>query len=163
MKSLFVQANRRLEHEGKILEFVKKGDINEVIKLLNENSSLVNHLDGKSGNSPLFEACSCGHFSIVKVLISKGADITHQNRRKETCLHVAFSKSDRAMIDYFMDIPEARPLLDVPDSDGRTPAMLSNSRRLPEWAEVKMRHKNAFHRRRMSGFGEKKLGEVQAL
>lgn len=75
----------------------KKGNINEVIKLLNSGVN-VNCKD-KMGNTPLRKACKKGYIEIVKLLIEKGAKVNYTDKyRQETALLKACKKADVEII-----------------------------------------------------------------
>ena len=73
---------------GMIREAVKRGDIDTVNNILNENSKLACYIDG-SKQSILHLACIFNHVDIAMLLISNGADPEYKNSREETSYDIA--------------------------------------------------------------------------
>ena len=73
---------------GMLREAIKRGDIDTVQNILEENSKLACYIDG-SKQSVLHLACIFNHVSIALLLISNGADPEYKNSREETSYDIA--------------------------------------------------------------------------
>lgn len=56
----------------------------------------------EDGNTPLHIAAECGHVNIVKMMLSRGADISVVNKEKKTCLDVAIESSKEKVAEVFI-------------------------------------------------------------
>jgi len=56
----------------------------------------------EDGNTPLHIAAECGHVNIVKMMLSRGADISVVNKEKKTCLDVAIESGKEKVAEVFI-------------------------------------------------------------
>lgn len=110
-------------HATLIMETLRKGDRQSVMKTLNEHPDVVNHF-GASGHTPLMYAVLYGDTSSVRLLLDRGADPNLRNASKTSALM------------YAVDDPEkVRLLLDrgadanARSDDGQTPLLIAASGR----------------------------------
>ena len=62
------------------------GDLEEVVRLVDEDPEVVNALFGGDGSTPLHWASHEGHVEVVDYLLDHGADIKAKNTSGETPL-----------------------------------------------------------------------------
>ena len=75
------------------------------------------------GMTPLWIAARNGHFTCVKMLIEKGANIEHANKKDMRVLHAAVMSRDCKLVDYLVN--EAGCELNAVDETNRTPFYLA--------------------------------------
>eukprot|EP01038_Epipyxis_sp_PR26KG_P005338 gene5338-7407_t len=78
----------RNEKGENLYNAIKKGNLAEVQKLIEEDGTLVNYQD-KGGSSPLHKAASKGHNDVVSSLIKASAYINLKDAKNETALDIA--------------------------------------------------------------------------
>jgi ankyrin repeat protein len=76
-------------------------------------------------NTPLLLSVIQGHLETVKFLITNGADVALTNGEKQTILHFAAAKQHVVLLQYLLNQPTIKTLINSPDSDGKTPLHLT--------------------------------------
>lgn len=91
----------------RLIDAAKEGNINEIIAALDAGAN-INAREDNSNDSALFKASYYGHFSIVKLLLNKGADIELKGYQQMTPLHAAAQNNHvaigRLLIEYGANI-----------------------------------------------------------
>ena len=80
-------SNEIHEDEKRLLEASKKGDADEVVRLLSSVLVDVNCIGGYYDSTPLCEAASRGHVDLVKILLDRGGDPNKADIDGETPLY----------------------------------------------------------------------------
>lgn len=88
----------------------------EKVRDLLERGSDPNERD-ISGSTPFIHCAWRGHVVISQMLYEKGADINAQNLRKNTALHFAYERNNKALITYL----ESHGALRLPNALGQFP------------------------------------------
>lgn len=70
--------------------------------LLDHHSTQPMKAKDEDGNTPLHIAAECGHVNIVKMMLSRGADISVVNKEKKTCLDVAIESGKEKVAEVFI-------------------------------------------------------------
>ncbi len=105
------------ELDVELLEAVKTGKLEEVRKLIEEDSDVV-HARNEHWGTPLHVATQYRHNDIVELLIEKGADVNARNVRGNTPLHTAVRISFYEAIDILLTIEEL--IVDEVNDKGET-------------------------------------------
>lgn len=117
----YVQIDARLEDP--IFEAAKRGNMELLVKLVDELHADVNGLDA-AGNTPLHWASRAGHLDAVEYLITKGSHVNVKNNLGDTPLHsaAASGKGGPNMVDVVrrLLISGGNGLKDVINDGGRT-------------------------------------------
>ena len=94
-KTKVLNSEATYQNDKPVHEAAADGDISAVMKYLDSGIQLSSNYDIKKtyGGNPLFSAVFNGHNDIVKLLISKGADINSTDINGETPLDWAISKN----------------------------------------------------------------------
>ena len=98
--SLFAIASLSLSDD--IHEFARKGELEGVKGLIEQNPKLVNAKD-KNGRTPLHWACRGVHLDVVKFLVEKGADVNAEDSNKIVPLHSLATRNNAAAIAVLLD------------------------------------------------------------
>ena len=84
-------AKERVERKGniddKFYNACLKGDLSTITDILKMHSTLMQDEDGQT---PLYAACIGDHRDIVKLLTDLGYDVNHQDKDRNTPLHIIF-------------------------------------------------------------------------
>ena len=64
-----------------------------LIKILIENGVDVNCQNGREELTPLMQACACGNYETVKMLLDAGADPKYRNTSNQSVLTLAFQRN----------------------------------------------------------------------
>ena len=75
-----------------------------------------------SGETPLHTASRNGHLSVVKYLISRGADVNKADNSGYTPLHTASMDGHLPVVEYLMSHGDLNPA----DNDGWTPLLIGS-------------------------------------
>ncbi|KAG1051677.1 hypothetical protein G6F43_006134 [Rhizopus delemar] len=75
----------------------KEGDIEKVESLVNHFNAPINIVD-KWQCSPLYWACLCGHYAVVKFLLENGAQCDRNTFQGERCLYGALNSDIRNLL-----------------------------------------------------------------
>jgi ankyrin repeat protein len=87
-----------------IFDAIDTGDMNEVMRLLNTDPSLLEGVnDHHQGYTPAIYAARTGRLEMVKVLDKKGANIYAASHYGTTALHLAASQGHKEMVAYLLD------------------------------------------------------------
>lgn len=73
-----------------------------VVKFLLQHGERVNSIDEEDNNTPLHYACMTGSLEMVKLLISKGADVDAENYVKETPLLQAVYNGNSEIVEILL-------------------------------------------------------------
>lgn len=98
--SLFAIAGLALSDD--IHEFARKGELEGVKGLIEQNPKLVNVKD-KDGRTPLHWACRGVHLEIVRFLVEKGADVNSEDSNKIVPLHSLATRNSAAAVAVLLD------------------------------------------------------------
>ena len=117
---------------GPIHDVVKKGDIQEIQKLISENPSLLESKD-RVGFTPLHIAAFYGQTEAAMLLINHKANLDSKNNNKNTPLHIAamqnYPKVARLLI-------SSEANLNSENNNGRTPLHIAAMRGHTELAKL---------------------------
>ncbi|XP_048238902.1 E3 ubiquitin-protein ligase MIB2-like [Haliotis rufescens] len=94
------QQHSRREGVGLLFRAILEGDVSDVRKLCEHDSSLVNA--GHKGIHPVHLAAHEGKLDMLKVLIDKGADINSPDNDEDTPLHIATVKQHSNIAEYLI-------------------------------------------------------------
>ncbi|RCH90293.1 hypothetical protein CU098_005033, partial [Rhizopus stolonifer] len=75
----------------------KKGDLKKIENLVNNFNAPINIVDGWQC-SPLYWACLCGHYAVVKFLLENGAQCDKNTFQGERCLYGALNTEIRDLL-----------------------------------------------------------------
>lgn len=119
VSSEFNQTLDEIKFENSIFNSCVNGDLNRVVKLVNQKGkSIVNEQD-KNGYSCLHYASRNSHFEICKVLIDNGANVNLKTKScQSTPLHRASYIGDSKIVKLLL---ENRASSSEKDCDGKTP------------------------------------------
>lgn len=118
----------RKEKSYKLLAACENGEIQEVLDLLNseKHGDLIADINTKGLDdfTPLHHAVSEDYLELVKILISKGANVDSPSITLRTPLHIAACRGDEGVIEVLC---KAHASINIQDKDGNTPAHLLSS------------------------------------
>ena len=83
------------------------------------------NLQGADGQTPLMDASMLGHFDVLRLLLSRGADQGLQSDDGSTALHLAVASGDAAVVKRLCTAAGAAVALARRDAGGRTPLVLA--------------------------------------
>ncbi|XP_067659835.1 uncharacterized protein [Haliotis asinina] len=98
----------------------RKGDLAEVRRILDTGRGDVN-CRGVAGITPLMEAARLGHRDVVKLLVSRGADVSLVDVDGNNILHYACVKGNKRTVEFALCLDEVD--IDSRGGRGRTPVM----------------------------------------
>uniref|UniRef100_A0A3B5L688 NF-kappa-B inhibitor-like protein 1 n=1 Tax=Xiphophorus couchianus TaxID=32473 RepID=A0A3B5L688_9TELE len=106
--------------------YVEEGNLLKLKSYLRKHPDLdVNFSQGKMRRSPLQLACSLEHDAVLRLLLKRGADVLHRDRRGNTALHIAANMAfanGKAYEDLFVPLKKKCPeALNAPNKAGLTP------------------------------------------
>jgi ankyrin repeat protein len=109
-----------------IVEAIDSGDVNEVMRMLEEDPTLLEVSTGLWGGTPLLSAVARGKLEMVKLLIGTGANI-HATTMDigKTALHFAAERGHEEVAAYLL---ENGAQVEQQDSQSYTPLMLASER-----------------------------------
>lgn len=112
----------------------------QVIEMyINSNPDELNRRRVKSGRTPFYRAVQHRNYSLVKLLMARGADVTipHIGTRA-TPLHLAVAGGDMIMADMILtqNPNNVRTLLDAVNSEGNTPLHLAGKTYSRVWSAI---------------------------
>ena len=93
-----------------------------VVQVLIENDALIDIVAVTNKDTPLVLAAGAGHNKIVTILISKGANVNHQNAYGNSALHQASKHHHLAVCQSLIN---AGANVDLKNNKGSTPLMLA--------------------------------------
>jgi hypothetical protein len=103
---------------GALSKAAKKNKVDKLKEHL-ENGADPNERD-KNGSSPLHHAAWPGHVETSRILIEAGADLTLQNTRKNTCLHLAAESGQLQLMQYFATLPNFEEAVSLRNTNGQS-------------------------------------------
>ena len=118
--------NARVDLEFPLHAAAKRGDIDAIMRLLDDDGAEVNQVN-ESGATALLFACQCGHVDAARVLLDRGADVHTSNSYNTTPLHMACYKGHIEVVRMLLN-SGATTDLDRMDGDGATPMANAESR-----------------------------------
>ncbi|KAM9700209.1 ankyrin repeat domain-containing protein 22 isoform 1-T2 [Menidia menidia] len=77
------------------------GDLRRLYGVLRRSPAHLDVQEPLGGDTPLIAACRRGNLSVVKYLLSNGADATLTNQKRRTCLHYA-ARRTFSVVDYLL-------------------------------------------------------------
>lgn len=102
------RANERLRN------FCKNRSLTPVLDLLADSID-INGKDEESGKTALHYAAACGDYSLVKLLLTRGADITSRDKFQATALHFAATEGHEDVIGLLCNLGAAVDAITVRD------------------------------------------------
>ncbi|XP_032426423.1 NF-kappa-B inhibitor-like protein 1 [Xiphophorus hellerii] len=113
--------------QARVWKYVEEGNLLKLKSYLRKHPDLdVNFSQGKMRRSPLQLACSLEDDAVLRLLLKRGADVLHRDRRGNTALHIAanmaFANGKTVYEDLFVPLKKKCPeALNVPNKAGLTP------------------------------------------
>jgi ankyrin repeat protein len=105
---------------------IEDNDSEALERLIQENPEVV-HKEDHLGQTPLITACILGYIDMVKILITHGANINHQDEDGGAALHTAVFQGDFEIVEYLI---EQGADVNIEPHDGRTPLLIASRNRL---------------------------------
>uniref|UniRef100_A0A3B5R9J0 NF-kappa-B inhibitor-like protein 1 n=1 Tax=Xiphophorus maculatus TaxID=8083 RepID=A0A3B5R9J0_XIPMA len=111
--------------------YVEEGNLLKLKSYLRKHPDLdVNFSQGKMRRSPLQLACSLEDDAVLRLLLKRGADVLHRDRRGNTALHIAANMAfanGKTYEDLFVPLKKKCPeALNAPNKAGLTPQDVLN-------------------------------------
>ena len=103
-------------HKSPILAAIANQE-DRLVNLLLEHGADPNTQNRDSGDSALMRAAESGNLRITKLLLAKGGNVDHQNRRRVTAMHYAVERGKPGCLAALLS---AEPSLNVVDNAGDT-------------------------------------------
>lgn len=100
----------------------RTGDLARLQGALATGEASINAKIGPDETTALTLAAAGGHLDIVRLLLSKGADIDARTKRLETPLYFAAANGYSKVVSLLVDVPAG---IDLTDYEGRTPLMVA--------------------------------------
>lgn len=104
-----------------LFDWIKDGDVSNVVKLLKVEPKLAN-LSDENGMQPMHWAADRGFASAIKSLVEHGADVNAKDADGQTPLHYATSCGHVEVIKHLLSVGAKI----LPDNDGLTPTDLAD-------------------------------------
>jgi ankyrin repeat protein len=101
---------------------IRAGDLKQVQAVLAAGGIAINAKAGPEESTALTLAAGRGHVEMVRLLLSKGADIDARTKRLETPLFFAARQGHHAVVALLVD---AMAATDLTDLEGRTPLIVA--------------------------------------
>ncbi|GMT10972.1 hypothetical protein PFISCL1PPCAC_2269, partial [Pristionchus fissidentatus] len=109
-----------VHHERK-----SQSQILEEAQVLLSNGACVNARDNE-GNTPIHLCISHSRLSLMKLLLTQPSiDVTVVNEKEETALHIAASINDSVALDFLMEAPNAKAMLNMTNFHNYTPLVVN--------------------------------------
>ncbi|KJE96346.1 hypothetical protein CAOG_06686 [Capsaspora owczarzaki ATCC 30864] len=89
---------------AQLLDAAENGDIDRVVRLIDEEGIDVNGQDEYMEWTPLILACNYGHLDVVELLLAKGADLYKSNYKRATPFHRACRGQHAHVVEYLLSI-----------------------------------------------------------
>uniref|UniRef100_A0A3B3X9B5 NF-kappa-B inhibitor-like protein 1 n=1 Tax=Poecilia mexicana TaxID=48701 RepID=A0A3B3X9B5_9TELE len=131
--------------QARVWRYVEDCNLLKLKSYLRKHPDLdVNFSQGKMRRSPLQLACSLEDDAVMRLLLKRGADVLHRDRRGNTALHIAANMAFDLFVPLKKKCPEA---LNTPNKAGLTPQDVSSSKRKKEKRKQKVESTKELHER----------------
>jgi ankyrin repeat protein len=100
----------------------RTGDLSRIQDALATGETSINAKTGPDETAALTLAAAGGHLDIVRLLLSKGADVDARTKHLETPLYFAAANGHSKVVSLLVDVPAG---IDLTDYEGRTPLMVA--------------------------------------
>lgn len=98
----------------------------EILTLLLKANPSLAYVPDKNGDYPLLIATTRGPFEVVKIILEHCPDSAELvNEKEQNALHLAVIRKSEAVLQYLINRPEFKKLINEPDKEGNTPVHLA--------------------------------------
>ncbi|XXG69244.1 hypothetical protein AAC387_Pa06g2166 [Persea americana] len=98
----------------------------EILTLLLEANPSLASVPDKNGDYPLLIATTRGPFEVVKIILEHCPDSAElANKKEQNALHLAVIRKSEAVLQYLINRPQFKKLINVPNKEGNTPVHLA--------------------------------------
>ncbi|KAJ8627911.1 hypothetical protein MRB53_021218 [Persea americana] len=98
----------------------------EILTLLLEANPSLAYVPDKNGDCPLLIATTRGPFEVVKIILEHCPDSAElANKKEQNALHLAVIRKSEAVLQYLINRPQFKKLINEPNKEGNTPVHLA--------------------------------------